>query len=226
MKKIMLTAITTLLLHTGLLAAHQSASLSISMEDRSTFTLVLDNSHYARPEQHYQFRNLDPGYHVLRIFRWMPGTFYTPPGMREVYTGNIHLPAYTDVQAVLLFDGRLHQMQFPVYPPVHAPVAYTPVLQNCAVPDVVFYDFLQVMNSKSFESTRKTLAKNFLRENRINSRQARELLNSFTFESTKVEVAKLAYRRTVDPQFFYQTYDAFTFESSIRELDRYISRNG
>ena len=43
-------------------------------------------------------------------------------------------------------------------------------------------------------------------------------------ESTKLEFAKYAYKRTYDIENYYKVNDAFTFESSIEELDAYIQR--
>ena len=44
----------------------------------------------------------------------------------------------------------------------------------------------------------------------------------FVFESNKLEVAKSAYRKTVDKQNYYQLNDALTFSSSKEELARFI----
>jgi hypothetical protein len=45
-----------------------------------------------------------------------------------------------------------------------------------------------------------------------------------TFDSSRLELAKLAYLSTVDKENFWVVYDLFTFESSIVELNEYISR--
>jgi hypothetical protein len=56
--------------------------------------------------------------------------------------------------------------------------------------------------------------------------QVRELMEAFTFESTRVEFAKFAYPMVTDKERFYIVYDAFTFSSSIDELDDFIARQG
>ena len=47
-------------------------------------------------------------------------------------------------------------------------------------------------------------------------------MQSFDFESTKLEYAKFAYDFTYDKGNYFKVNDAFDFESSIEELDEYI----
>jgi len=82
-------------------------------------------------------------------------------------------------------------------------------------------DFMQligVIGSKTFESTRSSIARQALQNNYFTSGQIVQLLEVFTFESTRVEMAELAYERVVDPNNYYLVFDAFTFESSIHHL--------
>jgi hypothetical protein len=44
----------------------------------------------------------------------------------------------------------------------------------------------------------------------------------FDFENTKLDFAKFAYDRTYDRANYYKVNDAFEFESSIEDLNRYI----
>jgi hypothetical protein len=49
-------------------------------------------------------------------------------------------------------------------------------------------------------------------------------MNLFTFDSSRLEFAKFAYGRTVDRNRYFQTYNSFTFNSSVDELSDYIAR--
>ena len=44
----------------------------------------------------------------------------------------------------------------------------------------------------------------------------------FSFEDSKLDFAKYAYERTYDIDNYYKVNDAFTFESSVDELNEYI----
>ncbi len=77
--------------------------------------------------------------------------------------------------------------------------------------------------STDFESTRLSIAKQALGESCLLANQVREVLSLFVFENTKLEYAKFAYGHTYDIGNYYQVNDAFEFESSVEELDKFIS---
>jgi hypothetical protein len=55
------------------------------------------------------------------------------------------------------------------------------------------------------------------------SSQVKEIILLFSFEETRLDFAKYAYGYTFDIGNYYQVNDAFKFESSIDELNTYIS---
>jgi hypothetical protein len=79
----------------------------------------------------------------------------------------------------------------------------------------------QIRNA-SFESERKVIARQYIRTNTVSSREVLEMIQQFDFESTKLEIAKLAYGNTVDPQKYFIVNKGFGFSSSSTALDRYI----
>ncbi|HNQ83646.1 MAG TPA: DUF4476 domain-containing protein, partial [Bacteroidales bacterium] len=52
--------------------------------------------------------------------------------------------------------------------------------------------------------------------------QVKEIMKLFSFEESRLEFAKYAYGYTYDLSNFYIVNDAFSFESSIDELNKYI----
>jgi ribosomal protein L33 len=78
------------------------------------------------------------------------------------------------------------------------------------------------VSSNSFASTQKTVARNILQNNCVTAGQIRELLEVFTFDSDKLEIAKFAYASCADPQNYYMVNDVFDFESSVTELTEFI----
>ena len=79
------------------------------------------------------------------------------------------------------------------------------------------------ISSKSFEDSKLTMAKQVINSNCLLSGQVKEILQLFTYEDSKLDFAKYAYGRTYDIGNYYKVNDAFTFESSIDELNSYIS---
>lgn len=86
-----------------------------------------------------------------------------------------------------------------------------------------FSEMKESISSKDFENTKLTIAKQILQNNCLTAAQVRELLGLFDFENTKLDFAKYAYDRTYDIGNYYKVNDAFEFESSVDDLNKYIS---
>lgn len=88
-----------------------------------------------------------------------------------------------------------------------------------------FASVKQSIASKSFDDTRLTIAQQVISSNCLLSSQVKEIMLLFTFEDTRLDLAKFAYGFTHDIGNFYKLNDAFTFESSIEELNQYIENH-
>ncbi|HLG33770.1 MAG TPA: DUF4476 domain-containing protein [Bacteroidia bacterium] len=115
-------------------------------------------------------------------------------------------------------------------PPPPAPRSYVPGYTGpigCPVPmgQGDFTDFKNSVSSKSFEESKLTIAKQALNNNCLISSQVKEVMLLFTFEQTRLDFAKYAYSRTHDIGNYFKINDAFTFESSIDDLNNYIGSN-
>lgn len=86
-------------------------------------------------------------------------------------------------------------------------------------------DFQSAKNSiqtKDFEQSKLTVAKQVFDHNCLLSSQVREIMMLFEFEQTRLDFAKYAYGRTYDIGNYYTVNDAFQFESSVDDLNRYV----
>lgn len=86
-----------------------------------------------------------------------------------------------------------------------------------------FQLFMQGIRNESFDKNRLNLGREYLRYNDLSSRQVIEVMNALSFESSRLEFAKEAYSRVIDPQNYFLVMNALTFSSSKNELQRYIS---
>lgn len=73
-----------------------------------------------------------------------------------------------------------------------------------------------------FENSRLTIAQMAIDKNRFTTQQVKELMQLFAFENNRLEIAKSAYRKTVDKENYYQLNDALFFSSKKQELADYI----
>lgn len=103
-------------------------------------------------------------------------------------------------------------------------VTQTPVYDDVCYPmnESNFNNLVNSISDKSFDDSKLTLAKQATSANCLKASQIKRLLELFSFEDSKLELAKHAYSYCFDPQNYYQVNDAFTYESSIEELDEYI----
>ncbi|MFN5347745.1 MAG: DUF4476 domain-containing protein [Bacteroidota bacterium] len=111
--------------------------------------------------------------------------------------------------------------------PAPAPVVYLPGYNGpigCPVPMSPndFSDLKRTVNSKTFEDTKLTIAKQVVSSQCLLTNQVKDLLGCFTFEANKLEMAKNCYSHTYDIGNYFKVNDVFTFESSIEELNEYI----
>lgn len=112
--------------------------------------------------------------------------------------------------------------------PPSQPVSYLPGYTGpigCPIPmdPNEFHDIRSSISSKTFEDTRMTIAKQVLNDRCILSSQVKDIMLLFTFEENRLDFAKYAYPRTYDVGNYFKVNDAFTFESSIDDLNQFIS---
>lgn len=112
--------------------------------------------------------------------------------------------------------------------PVNAtPVVYLPGYNGpvgCPVPmgPQDFEALKASIGSKSFEQTKYTMATQVLGDRCMFVSQVKQVMLMFSFEETRLDFARFAYDHTYDIGNYFMVNDAFTFESSIEELNTYI----
>jgi hypothetical protein len=110
----------------------------------------------------------------------------------------------------------------PVAEPYRMPGYNGPI--GCAMPmsGTEFADAKKSIESKGFEETKLTLAKQIGKDRCFSTEQVKAVMGVFSFEETKLDFAKWAYERTHDKANYYKVNDAFNFSSSIDDLNEYI----
>jgi hypothetical protein len=244
MKKLFtLSAIAIILsLLAGNLMAFNS-SLQISSTYSQFITVQIGNTFYSNPTNLFQMNTLAPGTYNVTVYRWQRGLGNQFP----IYNGFIQVGANEMVHTIITAPGfaQINRQVIipqcntvsPVIQPFHNTYTYPfqqnyfgmQGLQNYSYNSIMpmdihsFAALKQSIARASFESTRLDIARQVIAKQYITAVQLRELLQLFTFESSKVEFAKFAYPQVIDRQNIFTIYDAFTFNSSISELSRYFN---
>ena len=66
------------------------------------------------------------------------------------------------------------------------------------------------------------IANQFVRFNTISAQEVAAIMRLMTYESNKLEFAKNAYAACYDKQNYFLVNQAFTYSSSIRQLNAFI----
>lgn len=94
----------------------------------------------------------------------------------------------------------------------------------CAVTDNEMNDIKATINNSSFDNTKLTVGKQAVAAKKcFTVKQIKEILGLYSFESTKLEMAKYCYDYCSDKSNYYQVNDVFSFSSSKDDLTKYVS---
>ena len=138
----------------------------------------------------------------------------------EIYRGKYGVYGIDVFQAILYFDKN----SVPTMPVEENPPIIDEGGVYCDLPmsETNFATGLQSIKNKISGSEKLDVAKQIANSNCLLSAQVKQILESLTFESEKLEFAKFAYTHTFDPENYFVVNDVFNFSSSTRELSGYI----
>ena len=83
---------------------------------------------------------------------------------------------------------------------------------------------VNAIRNESFSSDKLAIARQAVIRQNIKAHQVVEIGNLFSFESDRLEFAKMAYNSTIDKQNYYLVNSIFHFSSSKRELNEFMYR--
>jgi hypothetical protein len=225
-----------------LVSSNTSASnLYLSMYDNSSFTAVFNNQLYDRPASEITISNVPGGSHYLKVARKSPDG--TQSYSQIMFDGYIKLPDSYDIFAVI--DENYNFVVYKKTPSsvttdtkcncdceacrncIYKHIHTEEIVFDCSTQIMTpgaFSDLKTTVNNTSFESSKVDVIKSVADLNYFTAAQVRELLLLFSFDQSKVEIAKYVYQKTCDRRNYFKIYDAFSFESSKSEVINYISQ--
>lgn len=198
-----------------------SSELRLRMFNNSMFTVIFDRKIYEVPRNVFTISGIMGGSHRLVVKQRIGGRY---GAFRTIYNGNINIPARSIVKARINKYNRLiiNNVTY------NYNGGYNNGGYNNNGNGYYYKPLLDVgrlqnsMHRVSFESDKKIIAEQAISSHRVKANQVYRILTMFSFESTKLKVAKFAYRYCIDKRNYYLVNNAFSFSSSIRELNNYI----
>ncbi len=237
-KFLLFAAVIALLLDATFYASY----LNLSIVDNSQFTAIVNNVNFNQTSSIFELNDLPGGTHYVKVMKpSSTGTTWNT----VIFEGNINIPDNCNVYASLNESGN-----FMIYKKMYG-YKITPAqhdnkcncdceaCRNCKYnhpdkeignneyyPRIMnsrdFADFKKLIGDRTFETTKYEMTKSVIDNNLFSTEQVREILSWFTFETNKLDLAKYAFKNTVDRNNYFKLFDIFVFESNVTELDSYI----
>lgn len=207
-----------------------------------SFQLYVDGSPVGQSTSTYDLPALASGYHWLE-FRFPNRRL--PQGVTGYRTQAWFAPGFESIYELDAFPvGQRMKLTriacTPLDGTAYTPPATTPVPGNSYNPG---YDpattgapacaammapndlnaLLETIRSRDFESTKLSVAKQGLDQQVIMAEDVKRIMKLFDYENTRLDFAKFAYSRCCDQRNYFKINDAFEYDSSVGEMQRFTS---
>ena len=128
-------------------------------------------------------------------------------------------PSQTHVRPELTMDLVIEQIHVGTNDPGIVPPT-PPMLFGMSSQD--YEDAYQLITKETFDSSKLAVAKQVISSNPMTVSQILRICKLFSFESNKLEFAKFAYDNCTEKNKYYLLNEAFSYNSTKRELDEFI----
>jgi hypothetical protein len=218
--------------------------LTISSNIKNTLSIQIDGKFYQvnkndaalvindqRPgtrniKVYQQINNKRGGEYNNRNRRWNNETF-----MQLLYNGNLYIKDGYDVDITINRFGKAFVDEQPINRYVddedrddlyddHNHNGYRQPMNKRS-----FVQLKQSIGRESFDDAKMNIAKAAFANSYLSSYQVKDLLSLFSFENSKLDIAKYCYRFATDPGNYFVVADALTYSSSKTALMKYIQEN-
>ena len=80
------------------------------------------------------------------------------------------------------------------------------------------------ISNQSFEESKLSTARQIISSNCLTTDQIKQIMLLFSFEDSRLSFAKEAHEKCVDPNNYFKVNDAFSFSSSVEDLNKSITK--
>lgn len=202
-----------------------AAVISVNGYPNQSFSVFIDGREYEADQNNEVYiTRVGLGSHVLRIVR--QGGVYNSHLPKQLYYSRIFVRSKSQLDFVINRNGKVFKDEFPLS---YNNYDYNPNPGGYNRPDYMqpmdagdFENFKRTLQAQGFDSERLMIVKQVMGMSYFKVNQVREIMRLFSFDETKLEIAKLAYSRTVDRENYYGVNEELTYSSSKEDLNRYL----
>jgi len=216
-----------------------NSTFEIKSQGANYITVAIDGDYFRDPVKRFAVNNITAGNHYVEIFteRAQHSGYYTSTQSIRIYAGYVYIKSASmgngvvdnqgrffvkSVQALAVYQPNYYEPYYPTYPQYEQqqiPVCNMPMGMSGSS----FNLLLQTINNQWFDDTKLSVAKQAAQNNWFTTAQVARIMQTFSFEDSKLSLAKMAYSRVIDQSNYFVVYDEFWFSSSVDELIAYIN---
>jgi hypothetical protein len=211
--------------------------LTISASSNISLRVMVDGRKYTNQNGELVLSNLPAGYHAIKIFMLQKRDIGRDRGgfggnhnnYQLAYNNSVYIkPQYhTDITInrfgkVLVDEQLISNVYYEDEENWGDDGNTQGGYNNIAMSASSFDQFKQTLRRESFDDTKLSIAKQVISNNWFSANQVKELITLFTFENSKLDMAKYAYKYTIDRGNYFIVLDAFTFNNSKEELMQFM----
>ncbi len=230
------TLLTSFLLTSSVFAAgfKPSGTLTIKSTERSAIVAIVDDKRYDFGSNSIMIDGLDACEHEVTVYQEkFNGPVYCFGKTYDVlFKSSVVMKPKTSLQIAIDDDGIITMNEWKVRTPKIGDtwksgdyVDNDYGVQNVsskAISNNEFNRVLWAINKETSEWNKMKSAEQIIHTNYVTVGQLKQLLELFNIENNKLELAKLAYDKTVDQSDYYAINDVFNYNDSKDELSRCI----
>ena len=218
--------------------AYDEGKLTITVASQKNIQVYVDGRIYQADENSFVLNNIQPGNHKIKIYKKARKNNNNRNSRNDrndnnrndlIYSSTVYVKPATHVDVMInrfgkaMVDEKVLSNRNNDWgeDDWNNDGGYNNGNQgyNKAMNDYDFNQLVQKIRNQWFGKI--TTAKDGVNNNYLNIYQVKQILQLFSSESDKLELAKLSYKNLVDRQNFKQIYELFSYQSQT-ELDRYV----
>lgn len=220
---------------------NSKSDFKLKLWNNTSFKIFVDNYEYGK-DNFFSIQNIQPGIHQIKVVKHQRNPHGYGMLTRVMYNGTVSIPVNSKVLATVTSNRKLqlkitrkgpkrhinnnhhgnnggYSNGYNNHNPHQSCGAYGNIMSH-----VSFNKLINTLDRENFDTHKFNIAKQALVYNNLTTEQVIVLLNQFTFDSNKLKLAKMAFTKTIDQENYFLVNNSFTFNSSIRDLNKYINQ--
>lgn len=228
MKKIFLTCIAVIgAVSIAIAQQKQRSVIRVALSDDSRLAISIDDRYYDKQGRSLTVGDLPAGRHRLKIYSFVPYKNRKGGRARTLYSGMITISEGTITY--LTYDINNDRLRAKTEyletnnwknesDATHRDHSYRNQLNEQDISALK-----AAVDERITDTDKQKLVQSVLEGRSYTTEQVRTIISWFNFESTKLDVAKWAYKGVSDKQNYWKVESDFTYSSSKDEFNTYIS---